>query len=339
MSDYHNNDNMDDFNAWFDWSPWEDMPGFPSFLSHTSQQSGGVPLLFAPISLPSLFEVDEYGSRSPNYYPGPTRQGPQRVRGHHHAPAPSPWREQARGSVPEEMGRQATNTRRHRRASESNRRALPDLRRPAGHGNRANTQGPASRADQFVASHTERLTAANTTQTTNETCPICMEGPTEHECVRITGFPNCSHMMGLVCLKAWLDNNPDAQKLCPMCRLEWMPEETHGMVWQQWPSAGHPSGHPGGQTVGQPGGHQHAHDDFLWRGNRNHARPLSRVFPGGAGSGWRLNRNSSNIQAYGYSSRTTNELDGSHTTYEYWTPDDSGASLQSGRGTRRRGNW
>ncbi|KAG9193486.1 hypothetical protein G6011_03521 [Alternaria panax] len=97
------------------------------------------------------------------------------------------------------------------------------------------TESGEQRVNRFVAQHTEPLTTANTTSTTNTDCPICMENATAHACVKIKAIAGCEHMIGQDCLKELLNRQTDNKKTCPLCRAVWLRESG---VWQgamvQW---------------------------------------------------------------------------------------------------------
>ncbi|KAH6621786.1 hypothetical protein C7974DRAFT_456486 [Boeremia exigua] len=74
----------------------------------------------------------------------------------------------------------------------------------------------------FIAFHTAAVPF-----NASEECPICREtyDPQNEECVRITGISGCSHTFGVDCLKLFLESNPEAPKMCPICRTLWLPGE------------------------------------------------------------------------------------------------------------------
>jgi hypothetical protein len=110
-----------------------------------------------------------------------------------------------------------------------------------------------SRAAQFMEQHTEFISQRNASNRTNDACPICLEGITEHVCVRIKGIPGCKHIIGLECLQAFLENNPEAKKECPMCRKEWLPEDPALGMWEDDPRMAAMRG-MGGPRQAQMGG-------------------------------------------------------------------------------------
>lgn len=79
------------------------------------------------------------------------------------------------------------------------------------------------RVDAFLTDHTDFLSHADTTSPLNTECAVCLEDITEHVCVKIVGIEGCTHMIGLECLQVLLNHHPYDQKLCPMCRTEWLP--------------------------------------------------------------------------------------------------------------------
>jgi Zn-finger nucleic acid-binding protein len=87
---------------------------------------------------------------------------------------------------------------------------------------RVPTERSERRINHFIAQHTEPLTAANTTSTTNTDCPICMEDATAHDCVKIKGIVGCEHMIGQNCLKEFLSRQWNKDKTCPLCRAVWL---------------------------------------------------------------------------------------------------------------------
>lgn len=87
---------------------------------------------------------------------------------------------------------------------------------------RVPTERSERRINHFIAQHTEPLTAANTTSTTNTDCPICMEDATAHDCVKIKGIVGCEHMIGQNCLKEFLSRQWNRDKTCPLCRAVWL---------------------------------------------------------------------------------------------------------------------
>jgi hypothetical protein len=91
------------------------------------------------------------------------------------------------------------------------------------------TQTGEQRINRFIARHTEPLTTANTTSTTNTNCSICMENATAHACVKIRGIAGCEHMIGKDCLKELLLRRPGYEKTCPLCRAVFL--RVNG-VWQ-----------------------------------------------------------------------------------------------------------
>jgi hypothetical protein len=87
-----------------------------------------------------------------------------------------------------------------------------------------NSSGPnRTRADAFLEEHKDFLSYADTTLPPNTEFPICLEDITEHICVKIVDIDECTHMIGLECLHIMLENYPNEQKLCPLCRTEWLP--------------------------------------------------------------------------------------------------------------------
>jgi hypothetical protein len=86
----------------------------------------------------------------------------------------------------------------------------------------SNTAAPSpSRFDTFVADHTDFLSHSDTTDPPNTECPVCVEGIQEHICVKIINIDGCKHLIGLECLKAMFEHMPDAEKKCPLCRIQW----------------------------------------------------------------------------------------------------------------------
>jgi hypothetical protein len=88
--------------------------------------------------------------------------------------------------------------------------------------------GP-QRAEEFMSSHTDFLSHTDTSDPPNTECPICLEGITEHICIKITNVSGCKHMIGLQCLQEMLEHRPDDKKQCPLCRTVWIPGLGH---WQ-----------------------------------------------------------------------------------------------------------
>ncbi|KAF1918874.1 hypothetical protein BDU57DRAFT_527011 [Ampelomyces quisqualis] len=78
------------------------------------------------------------------------------------------------------------------------------------------------RVQYFMATHTDFLSHSATSVPPNTECPICLEGIEEHICVQIVGIPGCTHLIGMECLQAMLSSYPNAKKICPLCRTEWL---------------------------------------------------------------------------------------------------------------------
>jgi hypothetical protein len=89
-----------------------------------------------------------------------------------------------------------------------------------------------SRAQQFIATHTDFLSHADASDPPNTECPVCLDGIEDHICVKIISIRGCTHLIGLDCLEKMLDHQPDDKKECPMCRTVWMPENGD---WQNDP--------------------------------------------------------------------------------------------------------
>ncbi|KAJ4377921.1 hypothetical protein N0V83_000751 [Neocucurbitaria cava] len=100
----------------------------------------------------------------------------------------------------------------------------------------ASTPGPSStasvrernnadRAARFMSEHTDFL-SHNAAEPPNTDCPICLESTEEHVCIQIKGCGDCKHVIGRECLEEFLKQEPDAQKQCPLCREEWLPDNT-----------------------------------------------------------------------------------------------------------------
>jgi hypothetical protein len=89
-----------------------------------------------------------------------------------------------------------------------------------------------SRAQRFIATHTDFLSHADASDPPNTECPVCLDGIEEHICVKIISVRGCTHLIGLDCLEKMLDHRPDDKKECPMCRTVWMPENGD---WQNDP--------------------------------------------------------------------------------------------------------
>lgn len=83
----------------------------------------------------------------------------------------------------------------------------------------------ADRAARFMNEHTDFL-SHNAAEPPNTDCPICLENTEEHVCVQIKGCGDCKHVIGLECLEEFLKQEPDAKKQCPLCREEWLPDNT-----------------------------------------------------------------------------------------------------------------
>lgn len=88
----------------------------------------------------------------------------------------------------------------------------------------ANASG-ASRADQFMAKHTDLLSHDDPNPPLNTECPVCLEGIEEHVCLKIVHVPGCNHLIGLECLKEFVNDHAHRKKLCPICRNVWLPDE------------------------------------------------------------------------------------------------------------------
>jgi hypothetical protein len=117
------------------------------------------------------------------------------------------------------------------------------------------------RTGKFMSEHTEFLGHADTNEPPNSKCPICLEGITEHLCLKIVNVPGCRHLIGMKCLEEMLKRSPDNKKECPLCRAEWIPEAG---IWQDSPAfaalahgGGGRSRVPGGRTGGGRSTHGH----------------------------------------------------------------------------------
>jgi hypothetical protein len=97
----------------------------------------------------------------------------------------------------------------------------------------SNSALPSSRLDTFMLAHTDFLSHSDTTDPPNTECPVCVEGIEEHICVKIVNIDGCTHLIGLECLKALFEHMPDAEKKCPLCRTQWIPEHIASYVPQQ----------------------------------------------------------------------------------------------------------
>jgi hypothetical protein len=84
-----------------------------------------------------------------------------------------------------------------------------------------------------MLAHTDFLSHSDTTDPPNTECPVCVEGIEEHICVKIVNIEGCTHLIGLECLKALFEHMPDAEKKCPLCRTQWIPEHIAPYVPQQ----------------------------------------------------------------------------------------------------------
>jgi hypothetical protein len=92
------------------------------------------------------------------------------------------------------------------------------------HSTSHNHSSGSQRVEEFIDSHTDFLSHADTSDPPNTECPICLEGIEEHICIKITNLRGCEHMIGLQCLQEMLEHRPDDKKECPMCRTTWLPE-------------------------------------------------------------------------------------------------------------------
>jgi hypothetical protein len=84
-----------------------------------------------------------------------------------------------------------------------------------------------------MAAHTDFLSHLDTTDPPNTECPVCVEGIEEHICVKIVNIEGCTHLIGLECLKALFEHMPDAERKCPLCRTQWVPEHIAPYVPQR----------------------------------------------------------------------------------------------------------
>lgn len=71
----------------------------------------------------------------------------------------------------------------------------------------------------FIAAHT---IINNTVQVFDE-CPICLDNYSTEQCLRITKIEGCTHRIGQTCLEHMLQNRPNEEKKCPLCRTTWIP--------------------------------------------------------------------------------------------------------------------
>jgi hypothetical protein len=106
-----------------------------------------------------------------------------------------------------------------------------------------------SRAQQFVTSHTDFLSHADTSDPPNTECPVCLDGIEDHICVKIVNVRGCKHLIGLECLEKMLNHRSNDKKECPMCRTMWIPEDS---AWEDDP----PLGSRGVMASGRPVQHQ-----------------------------------------------------------------------------------
>ncbi|KAF2794022.1 hypothetical protein K505DRAFT_31725 [Melanomma pulvis-pyrius CBS 109.77] len=85
------------------------------------------------------------------------------------------------------------------------------------------TNPPRMRSQDFINIHT--VVVPPGTLPTGQECPICLEDYAHavEPAVRITRIRGCTHVFGLNCLRAMLDNQPNATKKCPLCRSVWIP--------------------------------------------------------------------------------------------------------------------
>ncbi|OAL00060.1 hypothetical protein IQ06DRAFT_154435 [Phaeosphaeriaceae sp. SRC1lsM3a] len=95
-----------------------------------------------------------------------------------------------------------------------------------------------TRANYFIASHTDFLSRDDANPPLKTECPVCLGGIEEHVCVKIICIPGCSHLIGLQCLETLLNDNPNCRKTCPFCRTEWLPAlfDQYGNLDAQTPS-------------------------------------------------------------------------------------------------------